>query len=78
MSTNLSFASIFWLAAVAGPFSYGQAACPEVNFRTESSANLAPGGASHIRLARHSDGSYTGYEIADAAPYGTVGITPDF
>jgi hypothetical protein len=36
------------------------------------------GGASHIRLARQSDGSYTGYEIADAAPYGTVSITPDF
>lgn len=78
MSTNLRFTSIFWLAAVAGPVSYGQTACPEVNFRTESSANLAPGGASHIRLARQSDGSYTGYEIADAAPYGTVGITPDF
>jgi hypothetical protein len=78
LSRNLRFASIFWLAAIAGPFSYGQTACPGVNFRTESSANLAPGGASHIRLARQSDGSYTGYEIADAAPYGTVGITPDF
>jgi hypothetical protein len=49
-----------------------------VKFRTESSVNLAPDGASHIRLARQSDGSYTGYEVADAAPYGTGSVIPDF
>ena len=78
MSIGLRFTSIFWLAAIAGPFSYGQTACPGVKFRTESSVNLAPDGASHIRLARQSDGSYTGYEVADAAPYGTGSVIPDF
>jgi hypothetical protein len=48
-----------------------------VNFRTESSASLQAG-AGHIRLARQSDGSYTGYEVADNPPYELGSVAPHF
>jgi hypothetical protein len=68
------FLFLGWLVAAA-PALFGH--CP-VQFRTESSANLATGAGSHFRVARQSDGSYTGYEIADAAPYGLMSVVPGF
>ncbi len=68
---------ILWLvgtAAAAG----AQGVCPPLTFRTESSANLAVSASSHMRLARQNDGSYTGFEVADASPYAILSVTPDF
>ncbi|HEY7333478.1 MAG TPA: FG-GAP-like repeat-containing protein [Bryobacteraceae bacterium] len=53
------------------------AACP-VGFQTQSAANLKPTTTSHTVLLRQSDGSFTGYEMADAPPYGVVSVTPQF
>src|SRR5215471_8242385 len=52
-------------------------ACP-VSFETQSAASLKPSATTHTVLLRQSDGSYTGYEMADASPYGVVKVTPAF
>lgn len=40
-----------------------------VSFQTQSAASLKPTASSHIVLLWQSNGSYTGYEMAEATPY---------
>jgi uncharacterized protein (TIGR03437 family) len=65
------------LALVAGSLA-AQSTCPAVNFLTARTVNLKPSPTSHIDVVRQSDGSYTGYEVADAAPYRIIQTTPHF
>jgi len=55
-----------------------QTACPEVNFLTARTVSMKPSAATHIDAVRQPDGSYTGYEVADTAPYLVVNTTPRF
>jgi uncharacterized protein (TIGR03437 family) len=55
-----------------------QNTCPAVNFLDARTANLKPSTTSHIDAVRQSDGSYTGFEVTDAAPYRTLAVTPHF
>ncbi len=56
----------------------GQSTCPSVNFLSARRVNLKPSATSHIDLVRQSDGSYTGFEVADAPPYRVIETTPQF
>lgn len=67
--------SLLCLAAVAEPGMFGQ--CPLL-FRTEASALLATGVGSHFRVVPQNDGSYSGYEVADVAPYPLLSFVPHF
>ncbi len=49
-----------------------------VNFLTARTVNLKPSATSHIDVVRQSDGSYTGFEVTDAAPYRLLATTPHF
>src|SRR5579864_152358 len=55
-----------------------QSTCPEVNLLSARTLNLKPSSTSHIDLSRQNDGSYTGYEVVDAAPYRVIKTTPHF
>jgi len=66
------------LFALAPLCAFAQSACPQVNFLTARSVNLKPSATTHIDVVRQSDGSYTGYEVTDAAPYRTVNATAHF
>lgn len=55
-----------------------QTTCPQVNFLTARTVNLKPTATTHIDVVSQPDGSYTGYEVTDAAPYRTVNTTPHF
>ncbi len=57
---------------------FGQSACPTVPFLTARTVNLKPSTISHIDVVRQQDGSYTGFEVTDAAPYRTLATTPHF
>lgn len=52
--------------------------CPEVNLLSARTVNLTPSSTSHINLLRQNDGSYTGYEVADSAPFRVIKTTPHF
>jgi hypothetical protein len=54
------------LAMLAASFS-AQSPCPLVKFLAARRANLKPSPTSHIDVVRQSDGSYTGFEIAEQA-----------
>ncbi|MBV8843149.1 MAG: VCBS repeat-containing protein, partial [Bryobacterales bacterium] len=49
-----------------------------MSFQTQSAASLKPASTSHTVLLRQNDGSYTGYEMADASPYQVLKTTPNF
>jgi hypothetical protein len=66
------------LAVIAPLGALAQNTCPAVNFLEARTANLRPGTTSHIDVVRQSDGSYTGFEVTDAAPYRTLAVTPHF
>ncbi len=53
------------------------AACP-VSFQTQSAASLTPTASSHIVLLRQSNGSFTGYEVQNAAPFAVLNTIPEF
>ncbi len=53
-----------------------QPTCPQPNFLRPQPFNLKPSSTSHIDAVRQTDGSYTGYEVTDAAPYRTIATTP--
>ena len=55
-----------------------QFACPSLNFLDASTVNLTPSATSHIDVVRQSDGSYTGFEVTNAAPFRTIATTPHF
>ncbi len=55
-----------------------QSTCPAVNFVSAKTLNLKPTPNSHIDVIRQPDGSYTGFEATDAAPYRTISVTPHF
>jgi hypothetical protein len=55
-----------------------QSTCPGGNFLAARTVNLKPTPASHIDLVRQPDGSYTGFEAADAAPYQPLSTTSHF
>jgi len=46
-----------------------------VNFLTARTVNLKPSATTHIDAVRQSDGSYTGFEVTDAAPYRLIETT---
>src|ERR1700722_14102673 len=66
---------LFAIAAAVCPVAL--ASCP-VSFQTQSAASLTPSATSHVNLLRQNDGSYTGYEMQDAAAYGVLKVTPGF
>lgn len=69
----------WFVLLVLAPFAaIAQSTCPQVNFLTPRSVNLKPSATSHIDVVRQSGGSYTGFEVADAAPYRTIAVTPHF
>jgi uncharacterized protein (TIGR03437 family) len=69
----------FAILAVIAPLSaLAQSTCPAVNFLEARTANLKPSVTSHIDVVRQSDGSYTGFEVTDAAPYRPLAVTPHF
>src|SRR5258707_1245902 len=72
---SVSFALFLAMASFSA---FAQSTCPSVNFLTARSASLKPSATSHIDVIRQSDGSYTGFEVADAAPYRTLNVTPHF
>ncbi|MFY9725851.1 MAG: FG-GAP-like repeat-containing protein [Bryobacteraceae bacterium] len=55
-----------------------QSTCIGVNFLNAKTVNLKPSATSHINVVRQSDGSYTGFEVADASPYRVISTTPHF
>ncbi len=55
-----------------------QTACPAVNFLEARRVDLKPDAGSHIDVVRQSDGSYTGFQVANDAPYGVIQATPHF
>ena len=55
-----------------------QTECPPVNVLTARTANLKPAFNSHIDLVRQTDGSYTGFEFADAQPFRQLSVVPHF
>ncbi|HWB85645.1 MAG TPA: FG-GAP-like repeat-containing protein [Bryobacteraceae bacterium] len=55
-----------------------QSTCPAFQFLSARTINLKPSSTSHIDVVRQNDGSYTGYEVADAPPYRTIATTPHF
>ncbi len=57
---------------------FAQTTCPSVNFLQAQRVNLKPSATSHIDVVRQSDGSYTGFELADATPYRLITTTPHF
>ena len=65
------------LAALAAS-AFAQPNCPSPNFLTAPRVNLKPSATSHVDLVRQSDGSYTGFEVADAVPYRVIQTTPHF
>ena len=52
-----------------------QIACPELNFLSTRTLNLKPSPTTHTDVLRQSDGSYTGYEVIDAAPYRLISVS---
>ncbi|HUK17840.1 MAG TPA: VCBS repeat-containing protein [Bryobacteraceae bacterium] len=66
------------LLAIAPLWAFAQSTCPQVNFLTARTVNLKPSPTTHIDVVRQSDGSYTAYEVTDAAPYRTVNVTAHF
>jgi hypothetical protein len=68
----------------SGLFAIVATVCPvalavcSIGFQTQSAASLKPSATSHIVLLRQNDGSYTGYQMQDASPYGVQKITPGF
>ena len=56
----------------------GQSTCPEPNFLTARTVSLKPSVSSHIDAVLQGDGTYTGFEVTDAAPYRTISVTPHF
>ena len=71
---NLKFISAL-LAAVCA---CAQTTCPPINFLNAITVNLDPTDSSHLVLVRQSDGSYTAFEVANAAPYGVLRSIPHF
>jgi uncharacterized protein (TIGR03437 family) len=55
-----------------------QTPCPGVHFLNAITVNLKPTDTSHIDVVRQSDGSYTGFEVSDAAPFRTIATIPHF
>ena len=58
--------------------SNGQPACPNPNFLSARTVSLEPSANSHINVVRQPDGSYTGFEAANAPPYRVIRTTPHF
>lgn len=63
---------------LCGSVCYGQSVCPSVNFLVARTVNLKPTATSHINLVQQPLGSYTGYEVTDAAPHRAIAVTPHF
>jgi len=57
---------------------FAQSTCPPVNFLMARTVNLKPSATSHVDVVRQSDGSYTGFEAADASPYRVIQTTTHF
>jgi len=55
-----------------------QTTCPSVNFLEPRTVSLAPTLTTHIDVVRQPDGSNTGFEVANAAPYRVISTTPHF
>lgn len=66
------------LLALAPLCAVAQPICPSVNLLQARTVNLKPSATSHIDVVRQSDGSYTGFEVADAPPYRIIAATPHF
>src|SRR5438309_2335713 len=54
---------------------FAQVTCPEPNFLTPRTLNLKPSATTHIDAIRQADGSYTGFELTDAAPYRLISVS---
>lgn len=57
---------------------FAQGVCPGIHFLSATTVNLQPSSNSHINIVRQSDGSHTGYEVGNAAPYRVIRTTPHF
>jgi hypothetical protein len=57
------------LLALAPLYAIAQSTCPQVEFLTARAVNLKPSLTTHSDAVRQADGSYTGFEATDAAPY---------
>lgn len=72
--------SVFWRVAVVLALAsvpvLGQTGCPLPNYLSARAVNLEPSATTHTNVVRQSDGSYTGFEIADASPYRVIRTTP--
>jgi uncharacterized protein (TIGR03437 family) len=71
---------VVWLGAIASVIgsntANGQSSCPAITFLNAGTVAVRPSASSHLAILRQNDGSYTGYEIADASPYHVMGTTP--
>src|ERR1041385_8130260 len=55
-----------------------ESSCSAPNFLSARTITLHPSSNSHLNVVRQLDGSYTAYEVANAAPYAVISTTPDF
>jgi len=60
---------------VAALQALSQNTCLEPNFLTPRTLNLKPSATTHLDVLRQPDGSYTGYELTDAAPYRLISVS---
>ena len=54
---------------------FPQITCLEPNFLTPRTLDLKPSPTTHLDVLRQPDGSYTGFELADAAPYRLISVS---
>ena len=66
--------------SIAGLVTCAQAqpGCPAINFQTSVVANSQPTDFTTVFLVRQSDGSYSGYEMTQNAPYSILATTPNY
>jgi hypothetical protein len=55
-----------------------QSNCPPANFLVARTVSLIPSDTSHIDVVRQEDGSYTGFEVTNEAPYRMLAVTQHF
>ena len=59
-------------------FAYAQSGCDPVGFQRAGWAALVPTSTSRIILLKQNDGSYTGYEVTNTAPFRVMRTVPNF
>ncbi len=62
----------------AGYFGYAQSECDPVDFQRAGWASLDTTLTSHLILLKQTDGTYTGCEVTNTAPFTVIRTIPDF